>query len=192
MILGELLQRVAGQAVDSGVADMKDMRGRRFDDQRAQRTDIALVPVVGVLAPPGLGVQPGIGRGQHAMRRGFHRPGFRGAVIVGQEALDRRFAGDLADIAAADAVRQHDGDAFQAEQRLVRDQGAVKILIDLLPAFVGMLPDRYLQFARHARTKKKEPYPSPGKAPLLRSNQARGRGSAPSRSRFGAVLTWVA
>ena len=47
---------------------------------------------------------------------------FGRAVIVGQEALDREFAGDLADSAAGDAVGQNDGNPLQAEQRLGRDE----------------------------------------------------------------------
>ncbi len=52
----------------------------------------------------------------------------------------------------------HDRDALQAQQRLVRNQGAVKVLIGRLAAFVGVLPDRYLQFARHHGAKKREPH----------------------------------
>ena len=104
------------------VADMEDMRGRRLDDHGAERADVALVFVVEILALPRLRVQPGIGRRNDALRRRFDRPGFRRAVIVGQEAFDGGFAGDLADVAAADAVGQDDGDALQAQQRLFRDQ----------------------------------------------------------------------
>src|SRR4029077_10341628 len=73
---------------------------------------------------------------------------------VGQKALDRGLRGDAADIAAADAICQHDGDAFEAQQRFVRDQNAVKILIGLLATFVRMLPDRYFQFTRHLSQQK--------------------------------------
>ena len=148
VVVGQLLQRVAGQAIDAGIADVKEMRGGRLDDHGGERADVAAVLVIGILAA-GLRMQPGIGRLQHALRRGAHRPGFRGAVIVGQKSLDRRFAGDPADVAAADTVGQHDGDALEAEQRLVGNQNAVKILIGLLATFVRILPDRYFQFARH-------------------------------------------
>ena len=80
----------------------------------AQRADVALVLVVGVLAAPRLRMQPGVGRGDHALRRGLHRPGFRRAVVVGQEALDRGLGGDAADAGGADAVGEHDRDALQA------------------------------------------------------------------------------
>src|SRR6476619_1758348 len=97
MIVGELLEGAAGRPVDAGVANMKNMRGRGFDDDRAQCADIAFVFLVGVLASPGLGMQPGVRRSQHALYRGLYRPGFRSAVVVRQEALDGRLACDLAD-----------------------------------------------------------------------------------------------
>ena len=125
------------------------MRGVRLDHHRAQGANVAAVLVIGVAASPRLRMQPGIRRRDDPLGRRLHRPGFRGAVIVGEKALHGRLAGDLADIAGADPVRQHDRDALQAEQRLLRDQDAMKILIDLLAALVGMLPDRDFQFARH-------------------------------------------
>ena len=63
-----------------------------------------------MLAVPRLCMQPGIGGRQHALRRRLYRPGFRRAEIVVQKSFDRGFAGDVADIAAADAVGQRDGD----------------------------------------------------------------------------------
>ncbi len=149
MVVGQLLEAVARDAVDPAVADMEQMRGGRPDHHGAQRADIPLVFVIGVLAAPRLRVQPGIGRLQHALRRGLHRPGFRGAVIVGQEALDRGLRGNAADAARGDAVGKHHGDALQAEQRFARDQHAVEILIGVLAALIRELPDRYLQHARH-------------------------------------------
>ena len=149
VIVGELFERVAGKTIDPAIADVKDVPRGRLDDHGAQGADVSPVHVMGVLAAPRLRVQPGIGRLQHALRRRPHRPGFRRAVIVGQKPLDRRLGCDPADLAAADAVRQRDGDALQAEQRLVWNQNAVKILIGLLATFVRMLPDRYFQFARH-------------------------------------------
>src|SRR5205085_10702710 len=59
MVVGELLQRVAGQPVDTGVADVEEMRGGRLDDHGGQRADIAAILVIGVLAA-GLRMQPGI------------------------------------------------------------------------------------------------------------------------------------
>src|SRR5437762_6548324 len=100
-------------------------------------------------------MQPRVGGGQHPLRRRLYGPGFRSAVIVGQETLDRRLARDVADVAAADPVRQHDSDALQAQQRLARSQRAMEILIGLFATFVRMLPDRYLQFAWHACRQKK-------------------------------------
>ena len=47
VIVGQLLERVADDAIDAGIADMKNMRGRGLDDHRAQGADIALVLVVG-------------------------------------------------------------------------------------------------------------------------------------------------
>ena len=150
VVVGQLLQRVAGETIDPGIADVKQMRRGRLDDHGAQRADVTAVLVIGILAAR-LRMQPGIGRLQHALRRGAHRPGFRGAVIVGQKPLDRRFRGDPADLAGADAVGQHDGNALEAEQRLVRNQDAMEILIGFLGALIGKLPDRYFQLARHSR-----------------------------------------
>src|SRR5215475_15460572 len=108
---------------------MKDVRSLRFDDHGAERADVTPVLVVGVAAPPGLRVQPGVRGGYHALRRGFDRPRFRRAVIVGEKSLDGRLARDLADLAGADPVRQHDRDALEAQQRLFWDQDSMKILI---------------------------------------------------------------
>ena len=131
-----------------------------LDDHGAEGADIALVAVIGILALARLRVQPGIGRIQHAAGGGLHRPGFRRAVIVRQEALDRRLAGDLAHRAAADAVGEDGGNALQAEQRLVRNQDAVKILIDRLATLVGVLADRNLAVrAVIVITGKREPHP---------------------------------
>ena len=182
MVFGQLLERVAGDAVDAGIADMKQMRGRGLDDHRAEGADVALVFVVEELASPGLGVQPGVRRRQHALRRRLHRPGFRGAVVVGQKAFDGGLAGDLADVAAADAVGQDDGDALHAEQRLFRNQDAVKILIGLLATLIGMLPDRYSQFARHRRRQRKGPHLDRARPFDLTSDQAARRAAARPRA----------
>ena len=50
VVVGQLLERVAGDAIDPAVADVKQMRRGRFDDDGAQRADIAAVLVVGILA----------------------------------------------------------------------------------------------------------------------------------------------
>ncbi len=123
MILGELLEGTADQAIDARIADMEDMRGGRLQDHHAEGADIALVPVVGVPAAAGLGVEPGVGGIDDAPRRGLHGPRLRGAVVVRQEALHGRFGGNPAHVAAADPVGQGEGDALQAEQRLVRESG---------------------------------------------------------------------
>ena len=196
VVVGELFQRVAGKAVDAAVADVKDVRRGRLDDDGAQRADVAAVPVVGILAAR-LRMQPGIGRLQHALRRGAHRPGFRGAVIVGQKSLDRRFRGDPADLAGADAVGQHDGNALEAEQRLVRNQDAVEILIGFLAALIRKLPDRYFQLARHSRLSRQRASPlarrDPSHPEIKRQCARTGREDAAADAlRDGPVLMWVA
>jgi hypothetical protein len=62
-------------------------------------------------------------------------------------------AGDPADLAAADPIGYHHGDALQAQQRLFGNQYAVEILIHLLSAFIRVLTDRYRKLAWHAVTK---------------------------------------
>ena len=131
------------------------MRRVRSDHDGAERADITSIAVVGIVALLGLRMQPRIGRRDDTLRGHFDGPGVGRAVVVGQEAFDGGFAGDLADVAAADAVGDHDGDALQAQQRLLRNQYAVKILIDLLAALVGVLTDRYRELACHARDQKK-------------------------------------
>ncbi|MNL82089.1 hypothetical protein D3C87_2093800 [compost metagenome] len=56
----QLLERAAGEPVDTGIPDMEDVCGARFQHQYAQGADIATIDIVG-LAGAGLGVQPGIG-----------------------------------------------------------------------------------------------------------------------------------
>ena len=46
VIFGQLFEGVAGDAVDAGVADMKNVRRRRLDDHRAERAHVAPVLVV--------------------------------------------------------------------------------------------------------------------------------------------------
>ena len=58
MILGQLFQTIARDAIDARIPNMKKMRGSRFDDDRAERTDVALVHIVGILAASRLGVKP--------------------------------------------------------------------------------------------------------------------------------------
>ena len=58
MIFGELLERLAGDAIDPAVADVKDVGHGRLDDHRGEGADVALVAVVAVLAAVCLGVEP--------------------------------------------------------------------------------------------------------------------------------------
>jgi hypothetical protein len=149
MVVGQLLQVAVAEAINAAVADMEDMRGVGLDDQRAERAHITAVHVVAVLAVPALRIEPGVCCGQHALRRRLDRPGFRSAVVVVEKTLDRRFAGYVADLAAADAVGQGDGDSLATELRFVRDAQPVKILIDFLAALVGVLADGESEFAGH-------------------------------------------
>ena len=50
MVVGQLLQRVAGEAIDAGIADVKEMRGGRLDDHGGERADVTAVLVIGILA----------------------------------------------------------------------------------------------------------------------------------------------
>src|SRR6185503_15465625 len=135
---------MARDAVYPCISDMKNMRAGRFDDHRAQGADVTLVLVVGISAAPGLRMQPRIGRSDHALRRHCYRPGFGRAVIVGEKPLGGRLARDVADLAAADPIGESDRDALQGQKRLVRNHGAVEVLIDLLAPLIAVLPDRYL------------------------------------------------
>src|SRR5215207_100973 len=112
MVFGELFGAFSGQLVDPGVPDMENMRRSRPDDDCAERADVPFVSLIRVLASSGLCMQPGIGRGNDALRGRFDGPGIRRAVIVGQEALYGSMAGDPADLAAADPVGYHNGDAL--------------------------------------------------------------------------------
>ena len=47
----------------------------------------------------------------------------------------------MTDTAAADAVRNDDRDAFEAQQGFFGDQRAMEVLVGRFAAFVGMLPD---------------------------------------------------
>jgi hypothetical protein len=186
VIVGQLLERLAGDAVDAAVADMEDVRGGRLDDHGAEGADIALVAVIGILALARLRMQPGIGCVEHAAGGGLHRPGFRRAVIVHQEALDRRLAGDLAHRAAGDAVGENRRDALQAEQRLLRNQDAVKILVDGLATPVGVLADRNQESAGHRHHRQGGASPCSGEAPLSRRCLIRPRRGAAWSCRPGA------
>ncbi len=148
MVVGELLHRVAGDAIDPRIADMEDVRRPPLQHHDVQGADIAAVGVFDVRAAR-LRMQPRIRGVDDALRRGFDRPGVRRAVIVRQEAFYRRFARHPADAAAADPVGQRHRDTLRAERRLRRHHGAVEVLVGLLAALVGVLADRDLQVTRH-------------------------------------------
>ena len=112
VIGAELFKLVVVNPVDAGVADMKQMCGGGPEHHHAQGTDIASVAVIAVLALPGLGMKPGIGCEQHPLGGLFHRPAFRSGKVVAEETRDGGLAGNLADIAGADAVGDGNGDAF--------------------------------------------------------------------------------
>lgn len=95
--------------VDTGVANVEQVRRSGLDHHGAEGADITTVPVVPELAATGLGMKPGIGGQDHPAGRLFYRPGIGGAVVILQETGDGSLAGFLTDIAGADAVRQGHG-----------------------------------------------------------------------------------
>ena len=118
MVVGELLQRVAGDAIDPRIADMEDVRRpplqhhdvqacRHSRGRRPRRASRRVCECSHEFVAA-----------MHALRRGLHRPGVRRAVVVRQEAFYRRFARHPADAAAADPVGQRHRDALRAERRL--------------------------------------------------------------------------
>ena len=147
VVLGQGFQCRVAQPVDARIPHMEQVCLGALEYQGTQGADIALVPVVAMLALPGLGMEPGVGGGQHALGGFLHRPGFRGAVVVRQKARHRRFAGDVADLAAADAIGQGNGDALGAQLRFRRNVGAVEILVARLAAALGVLPQADRQLA---------------------------------------------
>ena len=90
------------QQMDAAVTDMEQVGGGGLDDQPAEGAHVAALAVVAVLALLGLGVQPVVGSGQHLLAGFLHRPRVGGAVVVFEEAGDRRLRRLLADLAAAD------------------------------------------------------------------------------------------
>ncbi len=93
-----------------------------------------------------------------------------------------------------DAVGQDDGDPLQAQQRLGRDEGAVKVLIDRLAPLVGVLADRNRKPRPILATNAKGASPYQARLPCCSNqiDQAAARVDAfAAGSRFGFVSTCV-
>ena len=67
VVFGELLQCAALHAVDARIAHMEQVRRGPFDDERAERADVAPVLVEAVGAAPRLRMQPRVGGCHHAL-----------------------------------------------------------------------------------------------------------------------------
>ena len=141
VLLGERFQLAVAQPIDARIADMEQVRGGGLEHQRAEGADMAAVTVVAVRATPRLGMQPGVGSDQHALAGLLHRPGVRRAEVVFQKALHRRFAGDVADLAAADAIGDGQGDALAVLLLGLGQAQAVEVLVEGLAALVRELAD---------------------------------------------------
>ena len=74
VILGQLFEVASNDAIDAGVTDMENVRRRRLDDHGAERAHVTPVLVVEILTLPCLRVQPGVRRGDDAVRRRFDGP----------------------------------------------------------------------------------------------------------------------
>ena len=129
------------QAINARIANVKNVCRRRLDNERAQRANVALVLIVAILAVLRLRMQPRVGGGEHALHRFFDRPRLGRAVVIVQQTGDRKLAGDLAHVTAADAISQRNGDTLRAELRLFGHGNTVEVLIDFLAPLVGVLPD---------------------------------------------------
>ena len=181
VILGQLLQGAARNPADPPVADVEEVGGAALEDEGAEGGDVAAVGLVP--AAPRLGVEPGIGRRDHALRRTLHRPCVGCVIVVGKEALDRSLTRDVAHRAAADPVRDHNGRALEPQSRLPGDERPVKILVVGLTARRAVLAEREPEVVRHRGGLKGR-----GPVPLRRgspSGQARirRRGGAPRPAR---------
>ena len=82
MILGQWLQRIAGELIDTAIANVKQVRSGGFNHHSAEGTHIATIQVIAELALPGLGIKPCIGGLQYPLGGGFNRPGGGGGVVV--------------------------------------------------------------------------------------------------------------
>ena len=70
-----------------------------------------------------------VGRGDHPLGRGLHRPRGRGAVVVGQEALDRGLGRGGAEPAGADPVGQRERDPLGHAVAALGLERAVEVLV---------------------------------------------------------------
>jgi len=154
VIFGQLFEVAVAQSIDARIADVEQVRAGRLEHQRAEGADIAAVAVIAVRAVAGLRMQPGIDRHQHPLRRLLHRPGVGGAEVVGKKARHRGFAGDMADLAAADAIGQCNGDALAGELGVSRHAGAVKVLVGRFASAVRMLAEGNGELAGHVYLRK--------------------------------------
>ena len=151
MVLGQRLQRMRMQSVDTRIAHMQHVHLTPLENQGAEGADISPVFVKAGMAALGLRMQPRIRSTQHPLGRSPHRPGIRGRVIVFQKAVHRRRTGFLADGAGADAIGQRDHNAFAAQKGLARQHRAVKILVHALGTGTRVLAERDTQlFSAHA------------------------------------------
>ena len=125
--------------INPAVTAMKNMRLGGFQNQRRKSTDITFIPFPGVLTAPRLAVKPGITGLNNPLRRFTHTPYIRGAVIIFKETFNGCGAGNLADIAAADAIGQSNSDTFALFLQIIGKAGAVKILINGFASGAGIL-----------------------------------------------------
>ncbi len=138
VIARQQLQGIAAQPVDAAIADVEQMHGGRFHHQRRERRRQTLVRGVTLLALP---VEPAVGGTQHLFHRRLDRPGIRGAVVVGQQALHAGLARHAAVVAAADPVGDDGDDALVVQGGLVGQLDAVAVLILFLRSAIGILAD---------------------------------------------------
>ena len=72
MVLGQLFEMAVTDTINACVTGIEDVRGSRFENQRAEGADVAAVDVIPIRAIARLCIQPGIGREQYALDRCFH------------------------------------------------------------------------------------------------------------------------
>jgi hypothetical protein len=142
MIYGQRLQRISSEAMDPRVADVEGVSEASLQHERTERAQVSAIAIVRRVAVSRFTMQPGVRRGDDAEPGRANRPGFRSAVVVEQECLDRRFGGNAADGTGADPVSQRKRHAFQRELAAFWNDRSVKVLVLLLAAFVGALAYR--------------------------------------------------